>query len=367
MSDRYNSKRKQQRKWTMNLGIWNIQGIRNKQKEVIMEFIQRHIDIAILTETKKKGNGIENTNDFTHLYTGVEKHERARAGVSILIHGKLKKYIKSWEPMNERIIKLTIQIRGRTMTILGVYAPNNDASVHVKDTFEDTLRSIIEQIPRNHEIIIGGDLNGRVGKQRHSNVIGRHGEETVNDNGERLINLCDQFDLKITNTFFAHKEIHKYTWYQQTRGLKSIIDYLIVRQNSQIKIQDVRVKRGAECGSDHRLLEAKIYVPFVTSYPSTTTNSFTENKLTTIRYNLTSFEHDSTKYLYARRLDQKLIETHRTIEQEYDHIKTCILEAADESVGKMQMNNKPEWWDEKIEQKIKEKKTTLPKTSSKER
>lgn len=41
---------------------------------------------------------------------------------------------------------------------------------------------------------------------------------------------------KITNGFYRHKEVHKYTWIQQTRKLKSIIDYIVVKQNSSIKI-----------------------------------------------------------------------------------------------------------------------------------
>lgn len=31
----------------------NTQGIRNKQKKIILEFIQRKIDIAVFSETKK--------------------------------------------------------------------------------------------------------------------------------------------------------------------------------------------------------------------------------------------------------------------------------------------------------------------------
>lgn len=60
--------------------------------------------------------------------------------------------------------------------------------------------------------------------------------------------------IKITNGFYEHKNIHKYTWIQTTRNLKSIIDYgisVIVRQIIQIQFSDVLVMRGATCGSDH--------------------------------------------------------------------------------------------------------------------
>ena len=44
---------------------------------------------------------------------------------------------------------------------------------------------------------------------------------------------------------------------KETRQLKSIIDYMIIRQISTIKVMDFRVFRDAEWGSDHFLLRAK--------------------------------------------------------------------------------------------------------------
>lgn len=65
----------------------------NKQKEVILELFQRKVDTAIVSKTKEKGNGNKNTKEFIHLYTGVDKSERAKSGVSIIIHNRLKKSI----------------------------------------------------------------------------------------------------------------------------------------------------------------------------------------------------------------------------------------------------------------------------------
>ncbi|XP_044745075.1 craniofacial development protein 2-like [Coccinella septempunctata] len=201
------------------------------------------MDIIVLSETKKKGIGSEGLREYIHFFSGVGKDQRAKAGVSILIQNKYKNKIRSWEPLSERFIKVTIQLRGRSITILGVYALNDDATVQAKDNFEEALREIIEDIPNSHEIIVAGDLNARVGRQRNSKVVGIHGEEVLNNNGERLINICEEYELKIMNTFFAHKNIHKYTWYQHTRGLKSIIDYLIIKQRSGLVVKDIRVNR----------------------------------------------------------------------------------------------------------------------------
>jgi hypothetical protein len=62
------------------------------------------------------------------------------------------------------------------------------------------------------------------------------------------------------NGYFKHNRIHQYTWHQNTLELKSIIDYIIARQNSGLKFQDVRVFRRMIVGSDNYLvgLNAKI-------------------------------------------------------------------------------------------------------------
>lgn len=53
-----------------------------------------------------------------------------------------------------------------------------------------------------------GDMNARVGRELTSRIVGRYGEEVRNDNGSRLLELCDRYDLKVANTFFLHKTIH---------------------------------------------------------------------------------------------------------------------------------------------------------------
>jgi hypothetical protein len=42
------------------------------------------------------------------------------------------------------------------------------------------------------------------------------------------------------------------------KNLRSIIDYIITRQNSGLKFQDAKVFRGLTVGSDHYLVNEKI-------------------------------------------------------------------------------------------------------------
>ena len=90
------------------------------------------------------------------------------------------------------------------------------------------------------QLIRIGDMNVRTGRKTGGTVVGNFGEDMVNDNGEKLIELCTQTSLKIWNGFFDHKNIHKYTWEQHTKNLRNIIDYIITKQDLRLKIQAVR-------------------------------------------------------------------------------------------------------------------------------
>lgn len=53
-------------------------------------------------------------------------------------------------------------------------------------------------------------MNGRIGKQNREieNIMGVEGEEVKNNNGERIIKLCIENNLIITNAKFKHKNVH---------------------------------------------------------------------------------------------------------------------------------------------------------------
>jgi len=88
--------------------------------------------------------------------------------------------------------------------------------------------------------------------------VGPFGEEVINHNGDKLIDICEQNSLKMLNVYFKRNRIHQCTWHQDTQELISITDYIIARQNLRLKFQDVKLFRGMTVGSDHYLVNAKI-------------------------------------------------------------------------------------------------------------
>lgn len=98
-----------------------------------------------------------------------------------------------------------------------MYSLSNDVAITKKGLFFEKLSKEIMKVGNNREIIILGDLNSRTGRMGNSDIIEPFVEETTNDNGERLIDLCEQNQFKINNGHFKHKDIHVDTTYQELK------------------------------------------------------------------------------------------------------------------------------------------------------
>lgn len=68
------------------------------------------------------------------------KIKRAKAGVEMLIKKKRIRSIQNWEPINKRLLMITMEIFGRQIVIIGIYAPNEDSPATGKEQFMETLQ-----------------------------------------------------------------------------------------------------------------------------------------------------------------------------------------------------------------------------------
>ena len=80
----------------------------------------------------------------------------------------------------------------------------------------------------------------------------------MNENGERWADFCQANELVIGGMLFPHKECHKRTWRSPDGGIVNQIDHLAFSKRWRSSLQDVRAMRGADVGSDHHLLMAKV-------------------------------------------------------------------------------------------------------------
>lgn len=100
-----------------------------------------------------------------------------------------------------------------------------------------------------------GDFNAKVGSTASPNrIMGLHGLGTLNNNGERLKEICHEYRLVIGRTIFPHKNIHKYTWTSPDGPTRNQIDHICISQKWKQSLLDVRAWRGVDVQSDHILI-----------------------------------------------------------------------------------------------------------------
>lgn len=57
----------------------------------------------------------------------------------------------------------------------------------------------------------------RTSSKQNDNVVGYNGEVITTDNDTWLAGIFETYSLRILNTVYRHKNIHKYTWHQASR------------------------------------------------------------------------------------------------------------------------------------------------------
>jgi len=67
------------------------------------------------------------------------------------------------------------------------------------------------------------------------------------------LQFCAENEL-VANTWFQHKDIHKFTWECRGKNQRFTIDNNLVRKGMKGQLRDVKVARGAEICSDHYLV-----------------------------------------------------------------------------------------------------------------
>jgi hypothetical protein len=213
------------------------------------------------------------------------------------------------------------------MTV-GVYAPEEE-----NIEFYELLHSHLNSINKSDYLAVCGDFNTRVGQQPIERILGMNGENVLNDNGKTLKNFAAFNESKITNTFFRHKNIHKYTW--SARGTKSIIDYVLTNSKLSPQVRDTRVYRSCDICTDHFMIVLKINIPARWIHKE-------RKKLQQLKAALkcTYYSKKKRKLYSSRRrnyLDHRAISTNINIE--WQDLKDVILKTANEVLRKRSSEN----------------------------
>ena len=103
----------------------------------------------------------------------------------------------------------SFHIHDRSLCLLQVYAPNATSEYQA---FVDEVNDALLRVSAIESTVLMGDFNAHVGTDTDTwkGVIGKHGVTGLNENKRYLLQLCCSNRLHIMNTYFQHREVHKY-------------------------------------------------------------------------------------------------------------------------------------------------------------
>lgn len=345
------------------IGTWNVRSLQGKEHELEEEFEKIELEVLAITETKKKGQGmIKTEKGHVLIFSGVPKHKRAAMGVACLIHAKAAEQVYNWKGWTERILSVELRNKNKDIkTVIIVYGPNEDDTAENKNKFWEDLTTITEGA--KGKIFILGDFNSRVGKKdiTYNTILGKHGENIRNNNGVRMLDFCILHNLIVSNTFFEHKNIHKYTREVKSRNEKSIIDYILVEKEFGRNVIDTKVRRGPEIGSDHYLLVSIIKEKTIKSKSKEEMPKKTMEYESIKTYKL---QNKTNAEIYKNTLEKKFESTVEYIDLNnleilWNYFKNTILQIATKICGsskKINYRKQTSWWTNDIKRQIKIKK-----------
>ena len=316
---------------------------------VSREMTKRGIDIMGISETHWTGQGkVELAEGDTIIYSGREDDEH-RQGVGILMSKKASRALTDWTPVSERIIQARYHSKHIKLTVVHVYAPTEDAEEQVKNKFYMRLQEVLDTRNKHDMLIVTGDMNAKVGddNEGYERVMGRHGLGKCNDNGERLREMCDLNELVITGTRFPHKDIHKATWVSPDGRTKNQIDHVLINKRFRNSVNDTRVYRAADIGSDHYLVCTTIKLRLKTQ-PK-------EKKNNRVKYDTAKLKEKDILKTFKIQLRNRYqvleeeapeVEEDEEVERDSEMMEKAYVEVAEAVLGRPRKKKKP-WISEK--------------------
>lgn len=159
----------------------------------------------------------------------------------------------------EQGIFVKIQTAGKSYHIIPVYLNYNNWKRDL-----EKLESQI-QIINAEDLIIIGDMNGRIGDRQNVEIdesvrIRKSKDIVINSNGKALLNLCEVYNLDVIKGTTPSDSAGEYTF--ANRNGNSVIDICMAGGEWKNRITDFRVRE--QVMSDHMPIQITVSFPINT-------------------------------------------------------------------------------------------------------
>ena len=343
---------------------------------VVKAAIDLKIDILALQETRRTSTGYfvfddDSLKGWQWIWSGLKRKKEYGVGILLAPHVKLETYK---EHLPARIISTTLHVKNLRLSIINVYAPTDATeSESTKISFYTALNKAKVELDQNpsFKCITLGDFNASISSKSKDSgswdsILGCNNSDRIdtNGNGDRLLKWCLRNKMKIVNSLFRTKRIHRETWRHAATGKWKRIDYICTSNLITKVTKSCRVFIGpsARFDTDHRLLVMDL------AYPKTkrelkiqlnrkkTTAPKPQLDLESLRRD-TKLQEELTCYL-----DNKLKEVESNdLDELNEMITDAVKDGLEEICPKIDHIHKKEpWEDEALQQLMKELRTVHP-------
>lgn len=339
------------------IGTWNVRTLQDKDGHdrpqrrtaiVANELKQHNVDIAALSETRfaEEGSLREVGGGYTFYWKGKGNEERRIHGVGFAVRNEIADQMEELPiGINERLMTLRLKLNDYNhVTVISAYAPTLDSDDDIKEKFYFELEEILKNVPDHDKILLLGDFNARVGREKDlwEGIIGGNGVGKVNSNGILLLSLCAKYGLIITNTIFRQKDKFKTSWKHPRSKQWHLLDYIIVRKKN---LKDVQITKAAigsdDCWTDHRMIVSRMNFQLKRNCRKKKTKSKK-------KFNVSNLEDPNHLLNMRDELDHELRqnqpEENSSIEKEWEKFKAVIIETCSRTIGYVTRRHE-DWFD----------------------
>ncbi|XP_060519890.1 uncharacterized protein LOC132698058 [Cylas formicarius] len=184
-------------------------------------------------EAGKLANTIHGMENKRFYYSGNNDRDHRR-GVGVIVTKEIAGSVTDFVPYSDRTMLLKIRTKPLNINIIQVYAPTLDRGDDEVDKFYGEIKELLG-LTKPHEInIIQGDFNAKIGSLQADQIVGPYGLGDRNHRGDRLVQLCQEENFKITNTWFSLPPRRLYTWRSPQDNKENIvrnqIDFILINR-----------------------------------------------------------------------------------------------------------------------------------------
>ena len=327
-------------------------------------------DVLALQEVRHLSTGVitfddESLKGWQFVWSGHKKKRQHGVGILLAPHVQLVSYK---EHLQARIISATVSVRGMRLAILNVYAPTDASdSESAKNIFYASLNKAkiyLDNTPK-YKVIPLGDFNATISSTSKNTgswneVLGSNNSDRVdtNDNGERMLTWCLRNKMRIINSFFRTKRIHRGTWRNPATGKWKRIDYICASAWISQFVTSCRAYAAPSrlFDTDHRVVVMNITFPTTKKALRKNLNTWTVREPKPITNVQALRDNRDLRDTLTARLDDDLVNLEcLDINDLNEKIATSVRSSTEDVCPKVDQVKKKEPWDDaELIQKLKD-------------